>query len=680
MKSIRNLFIVVTVVVSLLVFSLQGLYTYLQTKDIVAVEVENTLKYQSLYEAKSIENTLNYLGNLSEAAANNMEIFAKDPNGLLQIMSKYVLVDKMIFGGGYWYEPYVYDKAQKYYGPYVIKKDEKSVAVTWEYSNAAYDYHSQDWYKVGLNSKHSVAWSNPFYDDLSKTAMVSIVAPVKNNGKVTGVASIDVGLKEINDYVAKIKVAKTGYAFIISESGQYLGHPVQEKNMKETITADKNPEVKKVGEQVLKTTEFKIVEANFDNKDSYVSMAPIGNTGMKLVMIMPKAEVFGALNKLIFSSIISFIVSILLLFTSLTFFFTRKISNPLKEIENAANKVASGELSTEIPVRSEDEIGVLARSLKIMVENLNNVVTNVRQSSEQVSAASEELTASAEQSALAATQVAEAITEVAAATDSQLKGVDESAKVVEKINFELISLAKQMDSTNNVTHTTSKMAGEGSNTVLAAIRQMGSIEGKVNELSVVINKLGDYSGQIGQIVDSISSISSQTNLLALNAAIEAARAGESGRGFAVVADEVRKLAEQSQLAAKQIAGLIKEIQNDTQVAVVMMGAGNKEVTEGKQIVGQAGESFTSIVKLIQNIANEINTMLTSVKEVNQGSNKLVDSVKNIGVLSRKTAEKAETVAAATEEQSATMQEIAASSKVLAHMSEDLNQTIEKISK
>lgn len=92
-----------------------------------------------------------------------------------------------------------------------------------------------------------------------------------------------------------------------------------------------------------------------------------------------------------------------------------------------------------------------------------------------------------------------------------------------------------------------------------AMAQMNEIDETIREASGIVQKLGERSQEIGDIVSMITDIANQTNLLALNAAIEAARAGEHGRGFAVVAEEIRKLAEQSAHSAKKIAEMITEI-------------------------------------------------------------------------------------------------------------------------
>ena len=113
--------------------------------------------------------------------------------------------------------------------------------------------------------------------------------------------------------------------------------------------------------------------------------------------------------------------------------------------------------------------------------------------------------------------------------------------------------------------------------------------------------LTDRSGQIGGIVETISSIASQTNLLALNAAIEAARAGEQGRGFAVVAEEVRKLAEESQQAAERIAGLIGEIQAQTAGAARVVTASAEGTRESVETVQRTREAFESIGQAVVDI-------------------------------------------------------------------------------
>ncbi|MGL6015071.1 MAG: methyl-accepting chemotaxis protein, partial [Selenomonadaceae bacterium] len=203
------------------------------------------------------------------------------------------------------------------------------------------------------------------------------------------------------------------------------------------------------------------------------------------------------------------------------------------------------------------------------------------------------------------------------------------------------------------------------------------IENTVNESAGVVAKLGDRSKEIGQIVEAISGIAGQTNLLALNAAIEAARAGEQGRGFAVVAEEVRKLAEQSQGAAKQITGLIQEIQSDTERAVAAMNNGTREVKLGTQVVDTAGAAFAQIVGLITSVADEINAITETMKQMETGSRRIVASVKSIDEQSCETASEAETVSAATQEQSASMEEIASASQTLSQMAMELQNVIGK---
>jgi len=354
----------------------------------------------------------------------------------------------------------------------------------------------------------------------------------------------------------------------------------------------------------------------------------------------------------------------------------KNIANRLHSDVEALKQIAAGNLAiAPIPVKSNDEIGEIGTAINTTVVNLRAVVQKVAHSSDQVAAASEELTASSEQSAQASDQVAQVIVGMANGAEKQMKAVDDTASVINQMSEGIQQIVVNANTVSGTSEKTAGSAQKGSQAIEKAIAQMNNIEKTVTRSAQVVTKLGERSKEIGQIVDTISGIAGQTNLLALNAAIEAARAGEQGRGFAVVADEVRKLAEQSQDAAKQIAGLITEIQNDTDSAVIAMDDGTKEVRIGADVVNAAGQTFEEIFGLINDVTVQMREISAAIQQMASDSQQVVESVNEIDTISKDASAQAQTVSAATEEQAATMEEIAASSQALAQMATELTQAI-----
>ena len=224
---------------------------------------------------------------------------------------------------------------------------------------------------------------------------------------------------------------------------------------------------------------------------------------------------------------------------------------------------------------------------------------------------------------------------------------------------------------------TAEAAQKGSELMENAVKCMNNIEKSVLASADVVQKLGENSSQIGQIVEAISSIAEQTNLLSLNAAIEAARAGEHGRGFTVVAEEVRKLAAESQDSAEQIKARIMSIQNDTNEAVQAMQAGTDEVKSGTAAIREVGEQFEGILSMVNGIKKQMDEISHSVDVVTAGAGNIVKAVDSIDDTSRKTSENTQTISAATEQQSASNEEIAAASQSLANMAADMQDAIGK---
>ena len=354
----------------------------------------------------------------------------------------------------------------------------------------------------------------------------------------------------------------------------------------------------------------------------------------------------------------------------------RMITRPLSEVVAGMGEMAKGNLSAAPPlVRSRDEIGQVAQAVGVMQANLRTLLKQFAQSAENMAAASEELTASASQSAQAANQVAASIAQVAQGSEKQLTAVDNTAAVVQQMSAGIQQVASNAGNVSEVADKTSQAGHDGESAIEQVITQMDSIGQGTAQVGDAIGKLSASSKQIGEIVGVISAIAAQTNLLALNAAIEAARAGEQGRGFAVVADEVRKLAEQSGDAAKQISSLIDENRQNIELAVVAMQSGNVEVKRGIEIVGSAGDAFTKIAALVQEVSVEVREISAAVEEMASGSEQMVGSMKDIERVSKSTAGETQTVSAATQEQSASMHEIATASQNLAKMAEGLQVAI-----
>lgn len=360
----------------------------------------------------------------------------------------------------------------------------------------------------------------------------------------------------------------------------------------------------------------------------------------------------------------------------LSLFITRLISNALGVIMNSAQKSNDGYITIqEIPLHSKDEFGELARILNILLSQVKGFITQVSISAEQLTCASEELTFNLEQSAQATNQMTTSITKVSEGTEKEADSVSGVSRTIQGM---LAGIQQAAGSANVVTGSsgkTAKAAEMCGKSIEEAITQMRNIEKTVSNSANIVMKLGERSKEIDQIVETISLIAGQTNLLALNAAIEAARAGEHGRGFAVVADEVRKLAEQSEVAAKQVSNLIREIQSETNIAVGAMDEGMQEVKLGTNVVNAAGSGFDEIASLVNEMSQQVMGIAGSIQQIAGGSQQVAVSIITVEEISKDMAEQTQSVSTATELQSASMAEIACSSQRLASMAQELKHAI-----
>ncbi len=305
----------------------------------------------------------------------------------------------------------------------------------------------------------------------------------------------------------------------------------------------------------------------------------------------------------------------------------------MKTLAQAANEIASNNLTVDIEPKSEKD--VLGSSFMKMISNLTGIVQQLNITSEQVVSAATEVASSAEQMSRGSKDQTDQVTQISTA--------------VEEMTVTIVESSKNATEANTAASQAGETAGDGAQIVSETIQGMQEIANVVRESGESVRKLAESANQIGEIVGVIDDIADQTNLLALNAAIEAARAGEQGRGFAVVADEVRKLAERTGKATGEITEMIKGIQTETNEAVQSMEKGVKEVDNGRELTDKAGSSLNEIVTMSGQVVDMIQQIATASEEQSSAAEQISQNMENIATIARESATGAEQSAAAAEQ-------------------------------
>jgi methyl-accepting chemotaxis protein len=260
----------------------------------------------------------------------------------------------------------------------------------------------------------------------------------------------------------------------------------------------------------------------------------------------------------------------------LALWLARSISAPLQQVMLVAQRIADGDLSTRIEVRSNNETGKLLQAMQHMNDSLMTMIVQVQSGARAIGQASAE--------------IAEGNLDLSTRTEQQAASLEETASSMEQLTATVKQNAEHAVQANKLAVSASAVAVRGGNDVEQVVGTMASIN--------------DSSKKIAEIIGVIDGIAFQTNILALNAAVEAARAGEQGRGFAVVASEVRNLAQRSAAAAKEIKSLIDDSVD--------------KVVRGTQLADQARLTMDEVVGSVQRVTGLIGEIADASAEQTAG--------------------------------------------------------------
>lgn len=677
--SIRTLLISAVIVLTVIVFAVQTIYSMISFKNNIITEISDKLVYQAGEASEKFYASVDSVGKLAQIQA--YEVAALDPQSyekLLEAAKTYVEKNELACGSGIWLEPYVYDEKTKYFGPYMYKDNDK-VELTWDYSNADYDYFQYEWYKIGMNAKGDIAWTQPYLDEVTNTVMITSSSPIRVGDKIIGVTTADIGLNYLRDYVKNIKVGNTGFAFVVTSDGYYLASKDSAKDLKQKITEDKQADVRAAGQKIVAAKDKGVQQLKFEGQDCFLAFAPIGDTGMKLVEVLPQAEAFASLNNTIRVNTVIVTLAILAFVALLALMLQQLVIKPLRIVMADAEKVAGGDLSGYNETSDTDdkrirnELALLKNSFDTMVKNLRGLIIKIKDAASSLANTSDLIAVSSKESAKAIEQIAVTTNELAGGAAKQAELAQDGDKTVsatiERLNNVLGNLHLLEESDNKV----EESIEEGIDRIIYQKQKMAESKERTLNLENTISELRDKSQQIDQILMVIQDVAKHTNLLALNAAIEAARAGEQGKGFAVVAGQIRKLAETANDSSNEIKGIVEQIRGNIDNAVVEMEQATATVIEQENAVEATSRAFDDIRTVIQEALNKTKDVAHSATMLSEDAKNLKQKIDQIADISQDNAAAIEEVSAATEEQSATSEEISAAADELAELASQLRE-------
>jgi methyl-accepting chemotaxis protein len=362
------------------------------------------------------------------------------------------------------------------------------------------------------------------------------------------------------------------------------------------------------------------------------------------------------------------------LFCALVHFILKK---PMTQLIAASRALAnnSGDLTTTVDIRSDDELGKLGFALNALFSNISSIITMIRGTADKVNFSAQNLSAATEQMNSITEETSMTVQNIAKSTDVQARRVEDMIKEIRNMERSVKQVANSAELAASAATNASETASKGGDSAKEAVEKINKIYTVIQGSAEIIRHLGERSSQIDEIVDVITDVADQTNLLALNAAIEAARAGEAGSGFAVVADEVRKLAEGSARAAEEIAALIRQTQDETRTAVKSIELGAKEVTEGKEVITRTGQSLDEIVEVLRSSSDMARRISAATKELSRGMKSVTGSIDEISSSAEKNASATQETAASMEQMTSSMEDVASSAQKLSDMAIQLREHV-----
>jgi methyl-accepting chemotaxis protein len=336
---------------------------------------------------------------------------------------------------------------------------------------------------------------------------------------------------------------------------------------------------------------------------------------------------------------------------------------PLQATGEFLERMATGDMSGRVEVRSNDELGQMQTHLNHMASSLRGIVTEIAERAKVLMGSSAELENMSDGLLRNAEELSQKSNTVATASEEMNANMNNVAAAMEQASINVGTVATAAEEMSATIH---EIAGNTDKTREVTQRAVD----KATSASERVDKLGVAAREIGKVTEAINAISSQTNLLALNATIEAARAGDAGKGFAVVANEIKELANQTATATDEIRQRIEGIQSSTASTV-------EEIAQVMAVIGEVRDYVATIAAAVEQQSAATREIAENVGQASMGIQEVNENVSQASMVTGEIAKDIVQVSEASGHISGNSTELKQSSENLSLLAAALEQLVKK---